>query len=191
MKAKIAFIALALAASMPAWAEQSKDPIGDLAQATGLSERKVQMIVGNRTAFAEYPYTYDRALKKFVGAIGEVRSVGNRERSASETWRALALFGSTLASTPVKRIPVNGIPRAMRSAAVAAATSNARRMTACESRYQKPPLSARSLRSPARLSRAGASAFTRGPRSARIAGSTTSALTAESSATKMPPIPIE
>jgi hypothetical protein len=73
MKAKIAFIALALAASMPAWAEQSKDPIGDLAQVTGLSERKVQMIVGNRTAFAEYPYTYDRALKKFVNAIGEVR----------------------------------------------------------------------------------------------------------------------
>ncbi|HEY5851518.1 MAG TPA: hypothetical protein VIT62_12235 [Lysobacter sp.] len=73
MKAKIAFIALALAASMPAWAEQSKDPIGDLAQATGLSERKVQMLVGNRTAFAEYPYTYDRALRKFVGVIGEVR----------------------------------------------------------------------------------------------------------------------
>lgn len=73
MKAKIALIALALAASMPAWAEQSKDPIGDLAQVTGLSERKVQMIVGNRTAFAEYPYTYDRALAKFIGAIGEVR----------------------------------------------------------------------------------------------------------------------
>ncbi|HEY5803736.1 MAG TPA: hypothetical protein VIT90_08610 [Lysobacter sp.] len=73
MNAKIAFIALALAASMPAWAEQSKDPIGDLAQATGLSERKVQMIVGNRTAFAEYPYTYDRALRQFVGVIGEVR----------------------------------------------------------------------------------------------------------------------
>lgn len=73
MKAKIAFIALALVASMPAWAEQSKDPINDLSQVTGLSERKVQMIVGNRTAFAEYTYTYDRALKKFVNAIGETR----------------------------------------------------------------------------------------------------------------------
>ena len=29
------------------------------------------MIVGNRTAFAEYPYTYDRALDKFVAAIGK------------------------------------------------------------------------------------------------------------------------
>lgn len=73
MKAKIAFIALALAASMPAWAEQSKDPIGDLAQVTGLSERKVQMIVGNRSSFAEYPYTYQRSLEKFVDAVGEVR----------------------------------------------------------------------------------------------------------------------
>ncbi|MGO4223012.1 hypothetical protein AB4Y64_14310 [Lysobacter sp. TAF61] len=73
MKAKIAFIALALAASMPAWAEQSKDPIGDLSQITGLSERKVQMVLGNRTAFAEYPYTYDRALDKFVDAVGEVK----------------------------------------------------------------------------------------------------------------------
>ena len=68
MKAKIAFIALAMAITAPAWAA---DPVGDLSKITGLSERKVQMIVGNRTAFAEYPYTYDRALEKFVAAIGE------------------------------------------------------------------------------------------------------------------------
>ncbi|MDG2519113.1 hypothetical protein [Lysobacter soli] len=68
MKAKIAFIALAMAVTAPAWAA---DPVGDLSKITGLSERKVQMIVGNRTAFAEYPYTYDRALEKFVAAIGE------------------------------------------------------------------------------------------------------------------------
>jgi hypothetical protein len=68
MKAKIAFIALAMAVTAPAWAA---DPVGDLSKITGLSERKVQMIVGNRTAFAEYPYTYDRALEKFVGAIGK------------------------------------------------------------------------------------------------------------------------
>ncbi|HEY1141447.1 MAG TPA: hypothetical protein VGE88_14770, partial [Lysobacter sp.] len=67
MKAKIAFIALAMAVTAPAWAA---DPVGDLSKITGLSERKVTMIVGNRTAFAEYPYTYDRAYKKFVAAIG-------------------------------------------------------------------------------------------------------------------------
>jgi hypothetical protein len=67
MKAKIAFIALAMAAAMPAWAA---DPIGDLSKISGLSERKVQMLLGNRTAFAEYPYTYDRSLRKFVGAVG-------------------------------------------------------------------------------------------------------------------------
>ena len=68
MKAKIAFIALAMAVTAPAWAA---DPVGDLSKITGLSERKVQMIVGNRTAFAEDPYTYDRALAKFVAAIGK------------------------------------------------------------------------------------------------------------------------
>lgn len=69
MKAKIAFIALAMAAAMPAWA--GDDPIGDLSKITGLSERKVQMILGARTAFAEYPYTYDRALRKFVSGVGK------------------------------------------------------------------------------------------------------------------------
>ena len=68
MKAKIAFIALAMAATMPAWAA---DPVGDLSKVTGLSERKVQMLLGNRTAFAEYPYTYDRSLRKFVGTVGK------------------------------------------------------------------------------------------------------------------------
>jgi len=68
MKAKIAFIALAMAVTAPAWAA---DPVGDLSKITGLTERKVQMIVGNRTAFAEYPYTYDRALEKFVSAVGK------------------------------------------------------------------------------------------------------------------------
>ena len=72
MKAKIAALAVALAAIAPsAWAQE--DPVGDLAQITGLSERKVQMIIGNRSSFAEYPYTYQRSLEKFVDAVGEVR----------------------------------------------------------------------------------------------------------------------
>ena len=74
MKAKIAALVVALAAVAPsAWAAEEEDPVGDLAQITGLSERKVQMIVGNRTSFAEYPYTYQRSLEKFVDAVGEVR----------------------------------------------------------------------------------------------------------------------
>jgi len=68
MKAKIAFIALAMAVTAPAWAA---DPVGDLSKITGLTERKVSMVLGNRTAFAEYPYTYDRALDKFVSAVGK------------------------------------------------------------------------------------------------------------------------
>lgn len=74
MKAKIAALVVALAAVAPsAWAAEAEDPVGDLAQITGLSERKVQMIVGNRSSFAEYPYTYQRSLEKFVDAVGEVR----------------------------------------------------------------------------------------------------------------------
>lgn len=69
MKAKIAFIALAMATTAPAWA--AEDPIGDLSKITGLTERKVQMVLGARTAFAEYPYTYDRSLHKFVAAVGK------------------------------------------------------------------------------------------------------------------------
>ena len=90
MKAKIAFIALAMAAAAPAWA--AEDPIGDLSKVTGLSERKVQMILGNRTAFAEYPYTYDRALEKFVDAVGDTNyqrlmngeSVALRDKAGNE-----------------------------------------------------------------------------------------------------------
>ena len=74
MKAKIAALVVALAAVAPsAWAAEEEDPVGDLAQITGLSERKVQMIVGNRTSFAEYPYTYQRPPEKLVDAVGEVR----------------------------------------------------------------------------------------------------------------------
>jgi hypothetical protein len=72
MKAKIAALVVALATIAPS-AFAQENPVGDLAQITGLSERKVQMILGNRTSFAEYPYTYQRSLEKFVDAVGEVR----------------------------------------------------------------------------------------------------------------------
>ena len=46
------------------------DPIVELANYTGLSERRVQMILGCRTCFAEYVYTYRRSLDKFKRALG-------------------------------------------------------------------------------------------------------------------------
>lgn len=69
MKTKLALIVLATAFALPAWAG---GPVSDLAEISGLSERKVQMLIGNRTAFAEYRYTYDRSLETLVAAIGTV-----------------------------------------------------------------------------------------------------------------------
>lgn len=72
MKARLASIAVAMmVVTAPAWA--AENPVRELARETGLSERKVQMILGTRTAFAEYTYTYDRALEKFKAGIGEER----------------------------------------------------------------------------------------------------------------------
>ncbi|AWV08290.1 hypothetical protein [Marilutibacter maris] len=69
MKVQIATLVLATAAALPAWA--GNDPITELSGITGLSERKVQMVLGNRTAYAEYRYTYDRSVKAFTRAVGE------------------------------------------------------------------------------------------------------------------------
>lgn len=72
MNIRLALLAAALmAASAPALA--GDDPVRLLAQETGLSERKVNMILGNRTSFAEYPYTYQRSVEKLRKAIGEGR----------------------------------------------------------------------------------------------------------------------
>lgn len=68
MKVRHAIAALALFAAAPAYAQ---DTVAQLADATGLSERQVQMIVGNRTPFAEYRQSYHRALDQFRDAIGE------------------------------------------------------------------------------------------------------------------------
>lgn len=63
-------ILLALAAS-PVWAEDN--PCKILAEETGMSERKVRMLLGTPTAYAEYPYTYARYLRRFRAAVGEYR----------------------------------------------------------------------------------------------------------------------
>ncbi|MFD0739262.1 hypothetical protein ACFQZQ_08225 [Lysobacter koreensis] len=69
MKAKIAGLLLAIAAAAPAYA--ADNVVEQLAHDSGLSVRKVQMILGNRTSFAEYPYTYQRSLEKFQARIGK------------------------------------------------------------------------------------------------------------------------
>ena len=68
MKTKIAGIVIALAAMAPAYA--GDDDIKALADYTGLSERKVQMILGCHTCYAEYVYSYQRSLEKFRTALG-------------------------------------------------------------------------------------------------------------------------
>lgn len=69
MKAKIAGLVIAIAAAAPVYA--ADNVVEQLADDSGLTVRKVQMILGNRTAFAEYPYTYQRSLEKFQAAIGK------------------------------------------------------------------------------------------------------------------------
>ena len=112
--------------------------------------------------------------------------------SASLTWRAVALVGSTLASTEVNLTWVkNGMPSAISNEALVTAISAGRRMTNRDSRYQKPRSAGRASRSAARASHVGESAFTRGPSTLSSAGSTVSARLAAISATSAPAIPIE
>jgi hypothetical protein len=73
MKRKIETCLLALALTPGLALAGSSLQIRDLAAATGLSERQVQMVVGARTAFAEYRTSYDRIERHFVKALGEER----------------------------------------------------------------------------------------------------------------------
>jgi opacity protein-like surface antigen len=69
MKAKIAGMVIALAAMAPVQAAENDD-VERLAEYSGLTVRKVQMILGARTSFAEYSRTYQRSLEKFRKALG-------------------------------------------------------------------------------------------------------------------------
>ena len=109
----------------------------------------------------------------------------------SETWRALALVGSTLASTDVKLMPRAGSATITSTAAVTAATTPGRRMTALERRYQKPEVTGWSASSLRRLRNLGAPLLMRVPSSARTAGSTSRAIAAAIRATITPARPIE
>jgi hypothetical protein len=66
---------LLLAVVIPGFAAAASPSLQlrDLAAATGLTERQVQMIVGAHTAFAEYRTSYDWALQRFVRALGQQR----------------------------------------------------------------------------------------------------------------------
>jgi len=70
MYTRIAVLAALLAATPLAHADES---VAQLAQETGLSERNVRMVVGGRTAYAEYRVIFNRVDRQFKEAVGEVR----------------------------------------------------------------------------------------------------------------------
>ena len=62
------FLGTLLSLSTPAFA--GGDVIKLLAQESGLSERKVTMVLGARSAFGEYRFTYPRARAQLERTIG-------------------------------------------------------------------------------------------------------------------------
>lgn len=71
MKIRLACLAVALmAVSAPSMAS---DNTQQLAQETGLTVRQVQMVLGNRTPFAEYRTSYQASVRKMQAAIGRAR----------------------------------------------------------------------------------------------------------------------
>ena len=73
MKSKLEIWLLALALTPGLASAGSSSPLRDLAAATGLSERQVQMVVGARTAYAEYRTSYNWAERRFIKTLGQQR----------------------------------------------------------------------------------------------------------------------
>jgi hypothetical protein len=75
MKARfsIALLSLTLAPGIAFAAQGVVLEIRDLAEATGLQPRQVQMVLGARTAFAEYRVSYDRVATRFERRLGSQR----------------------------------------------------------------------------------------------------------------------
>ena len=88
-------------------------------------------------------------------------------------------------------IEKNGMPSAIRNAALASAIRPGIRITVRESRYQKPAVAGRDSASARRCRNAGERELTRSPSRASTAGSTVSEIPAAASATSVPPMPIE
>ena len=61
-------------APIPSAAPASEEiTIRQLADETGLSERRVRMVVGPRSGYAEYLVTFERSQRDFKNALGEER----------------------------------------------------------------------------------------------------------------------
>ena len=76
MKGRIAIAATslctaALLATAPALASEAQ--IEYVARESGLSERKVRMVLGNRTPYAEYRANYERSAARIKDAIGQAQ----------------------------------------------------------------------------------------------------------------------
>lgn len=74
MKARITTCVLLLSV-VPgiAMAAPPATQVSDLASATGLTERQVQMVFGGHTAYAEYLTTYDWARHRVISVLGAQR----------------------------------------------------------------------------------------------------------------------
>ncbi|MGH8076038.1 MAG: hypothetical protein ACREPE_01770 [Lysobacter sp.] len=66
-----AIIAIAMAAATPAFAGELVDA---LTHETGMTERQVLMIIGNRTPYVESRSNYSRSLAQFKRALGSERA---------------------------------------------------------------------------------------------------------------------
>ena len=71
----------------------------ELADYTGLSERKVAMVVGARTPYAEYRTSFNRVERQFKRALGEERyndlMAGRRIQLDDQQASSLASVGTT------------------------------------------------------------------------------------------------
>lgn len=89
--------ALALPVATNAAGREGTSSITLLAQASGLSERQVQMVLGNRTSYAEYRISYDRVDRKFRDAVGPeiYRNLKERgELTASNAQQLMAIVNT-------------------------------------------------------------------------------------------------
>ncbi|QNP41566.1 hypothetical protein [Lysobacter solisilvae (ex Woo and Kim 2020)] len=72
-KFSIVVLSLTLAPGVALAGQGAVLEVKDLAEATGLSSRQVQMVLGARTAFAEYRVCYDRVAARFERSLGSQR----------------------------------------------------------------------------------------------------------------------
>ncbi|UXI68804.1 hypothetical protein [Tahibacter amnicola] len=91
MKARWLVMTLAFFA-VPAMADTVID-IEQLANESGLSKRQVSMVLGARSAYAEYPASYTLVKRKFEAAVGPHRfaQLVAAMRKAQESGEAVAV----------------------------------------------------------------------------------------------------